>query len=101
VAVTAIKWDTALKVAWHEEFLNDPATAGPFAGQDPVMATSKLAVGDVVSTTRTFKPFISASENAAPSEVASVTAARAPGASRGTSDPVTPAARTATTSAVT
>jgi hypothetical protein len=62
VAVTAIKWDVALTTAWHEEFLNDPATGDPFAGQDPVMAASKLAVGDVVATTRTFKPFISASD---------------------------------------
>jgi hypothetical protein len=62
VAVTAIKWDAALKVAWHEEFLNDPVNADPFAGKDPVMATTKLAVGDVISTTRSFKPFISASD---------------------------------------
>jgi hypothetical protein len=61
VAVTAVKWDTALTTAWHEEFLNDPAT-DPLAGQDPVMAASKLTVGDVVSTTKTFKPFISASD---------------------------------------
>lgn len=62
VAVTAIAWNAALTVAWHEEFLNDPATADPLAGQDPVMATSKLAIGDVVSTAKTFKPFISASD---------------------------------------
>ncbi len=61
VAVTAVKWDTALTVAWHEEFLNDPAL-DPFAGRDPVVAASKLAVGDVVATTKTFKPFISASD---------------------------------------
>ena len=61
VAVTAVKWDTALTVAWHEEFLNDPAT-DPFAGQDQVAAVAKLAVGDVVSTTKSFKPFISASD---------------------------------------
>jgi hypothetical protein len=62
VAVTAVKWDTALTVAWHEEFLNDPAKSDPFAGQDPVVAATKLAVGDVISTTKTFKPFISASD---------------------------------------
>ncbi len=62
VAVTAIKWDAALTVAWHEEFLNDPASSDPFAGRDPVMAATQLAVGDVISTTRTFKPFISASD---------------------------------------
>ena len=63
VAVTAIKWDAAaLKVAWHEEFLNDPVTSDPFAGKDPIMATTKLAMGDVISSTRTFKPFISASD---------------------------------------
>jgi len=62
VAVTAIKWDTALTVAWHEEFLNDPAKADPFAGQDPVVAASKLAGGDVISTSKSFKPFISASD---------------------------------------
>ena len=62
VAVTAVKWDTALTVAWHEEFLNDPVINDPLAGQDPVMAATKLAVGDVVSTTRNFKPFISASD---------------------------------------
>ncbi|HEY2729802.1 MAG TPA: hypothetical protein VGK52_07660 [Polyangia bacterium] len=62
VAVTAVKWDAALAVAWHEEFLNDPAGNDPFAGQDPVMAAAKLAVGDVISTTKTFKPFISASD---------------------------------------
>jgi hypothetical protein len=61
VAVTAIKWDTALTVAWHEEFLNDPMTQ-PFAGQDPVMAATTLKVGDVVSTYKTWKPFISASD---------------------------------------
>src|SRR5450432_3701516 len=62
VAVTAVKWDTALTVAWHEEFLDDPAKTDPFAGQDPVMAATKLAVGDVISTTKSFKPFISASD---------------------------------------
>src|SRR5439155_13420256 len=62
VAVTAIKWDAALKVAWHEEFLNDPVTADPFAGKDPIMATTKLAVGDVISSAWNFKPFISASD---------------------------------------
>lgn len=62
VAVTAIKWDTALTVAWHEEFLNDPASSDPFAGRDPVMAAAQLTVGDVISTTKTFKPFISASD---------------------------------------
>lgn len=62
VAVTAIKWDVALTVAWHEEFLNDPALADPFAGQNPVAAATTLTVGDVISTTRTFKPFISASD---------------------------------------
>src|SRR5262249_48340124 len=41
VAVTAVKWDTALTVAWHEEFLNDPVVNDPFAGQDPVVAASK------------------------------------------------------------
>jgi hypothetical protein len=61
VAVTAVKWDTALAVAWHEEFLNDPVL-DPLAGQDPTMAAAKLAVGDVVSTRKTFKPFISASD---------------------------------------
>ena len=62
VALTAIKWDAGLSVAWHEEFLNDPVNPDPFAGQDPVSAASKLAVGDVISTTRNFKPFISASD---------------------------------------
>jgi hypothetical protein len=62
VAVTAVKWDTALTVAWHEEFLNDPPVSDPFAGQDPVLAASKLTVGDVVSTYKNFKPFISASD---------------------------------------
>jgi hypothetical protein len=62
VAVTAVKWDTALTVAWHEELLNDPAVSDPFAGQDPVMAASQHAVGDVLATQRTFKPFISASD---------------------------------------
>src|SRR6202142_3174806 len=62
VAVTAIKWDVTLTVAWHEEFLNDPAGADPFAGQDPVMAATKLAVGAVISPTRSFKSFISASD---------------------------------------
>jgi hypothetical protein len=61
VAVTAVKWDQTLAVAWHEEFLNDPVTE-PFAGQDPVAAATKLAVGDVIQTTKTFKPFISASD---------------------------------------
>ena len=61
VAVTAVKWDTALTVAWHEEFLNDPRT-DPFAGQDPVAAARTMKVGDVIQTTRTFKPFISASD---------------------------------------
>jgi hypothetical protein len=62
VAVTAVNWDKALTVAWHEEFLNDPATQ-PFAGQDPVMAATTLKVGDVIQTTRSFKPFISASDS--------------------------------------
>jgi hypothetical protein len=62
VAVTAIKWDAALSVTWHEEFLNDPANVDPFAGKDPVSAASQLAIGEVVSTTRSFKPFISASD---------------------------------------
>jgi len=61
VAVTAVKWDTALTVAWHEEFLNDPAT-DLFAGQDPVAAARTLKPGDVIQTLRTFKPFISASD---------------------------------------
>src|SRR4029078_48726 len=34
----------------------------PFAGRDPVAAATQLTVGDVISTTRTFKPFISASD---------------------------------------
>jgi hypothetical protein len=64
VAVTAVKWDpaTALKAAWHEEFLNDRPGADPFAGKDPVAAAATLTVGDVVATTKTFKPFISASD---------------------------------------
>jgi hypothetical protein len=63
VAVTAVQWGTApLTIAWHEEFLNDPASTDPFAGQDPVMAATKLHVGDVISTNRSFKPFISASD---------------------------------------
>jgi len=61
VAVTAVKWDTALSVAWHEEFLNDPVT-DPFAGQDPVAAARTMKPGDVIQTVRTFKPFISASD---------------------------------------
>jgi hypothetical protein len=62
VAVTAVQWaPAALTVAWHEEFLNDPQTQ-PFAGQDPVMAASKLAVGDTISTYKSWKPFISASD---------------------------------------
>jgi hypothetical protein len=61
VAVTAVTWNTALTVAWHEEFLNDPVTQ-PFDGQDPVAAAKALSPGDVISTTRTFKPFISASD---------------------------------------
>jgi hypothetical protein len=62
VALTAIKWDATLAVAWHEEFLNDPINADPFAGQNPVNAATRLAVGDVISTTRNFKSFISASD---------------------------------------
>jgi hypothetical protein len=61
VAVTAVKWDTALAVAWHEEFLNDPSTQ-PFAGQDPIAAATMLKPGDVIQTVKTFKPFISASD---------------------------------------
>jgi len=61
VAVTAVKWDTALTVAWHEEFLNDPVRE-VFAGQDPVAAARTLKPGDVIQTYRTFKPFISASD---------------------------------------
>jgi hypothetical protein len=61
VAVTAIRWAAALTVAWHEEFLNDPVMQ-PFAGQDPVAAATKLIPGDVIQTTRNFKPFISASD---------------------------------------
>ena len=61
VAVTAVKWDTALTVAWHEEFSNDPVTQ-LFAGQDPVAVAKTLTPGDVIQTTRTFKPFISASD---------------------------------------
>jgi len=62
VAVTAVKWDAALTVLWHEELLNDPAVSDPFAGKDPVMAASTLSLGDVISTTRRWKPFISASD---------------------------------------
>jgi hypothetical protein len=62
VAVTAVQWGAApLSIAWHEEFLNDPTTQ-PFAGQDPVMAAAALKVGDVVSTWKSWKPFISASD---------------------------------------
>jgi len=61
VAVTAVKWDSALTVAWHEEFLNDPVT-DLFAGQDPVAAAKTMKPGDVIQTVRTFKPFISASD---------------------------------------
>jgi hypothetical protein len=62
VAVTAVQWGTApLSIAWHEEFLNDPPTQ-PFAGQDPVMAAAALKVGDVVSTYKSWKPFVSASD---------------------------------------
>ena len=63
VAVTAVQWGAApLSIAWHEEFLNDPPTNQPFAGQDPVMAAASLKVGDVVSTYKSWKPFVSASD---------------------------------------
>ncbi|HEX7599599.1 MAG TPA: hypothetical protein VF518_15385, partial [Polyangia bacterium] len=62
VKVTAVKWDTDLTVAWQEEFLNDRASGDPFAGQNPVVAASKLAVGDVVATYKTYKSFVSASD---------------------------------------
>jgi hypothetical protein len=62
VAVTAVKWAAALTVAWHEEFLNDPVVNDPFAGQNPVTAATQLKVGDVIATSKTFKPFISASD---------------------------------------
>jgi hypothetical protein len=62
VKLTAVKWDTALTVAWSEEFLNDRNTGDVFAGQDPATFTSKLAVGDVLSTRKSYKSFISASD---------------------------------------
>ncbi|HVU52029.1 MAG TPA: hypothetical protein VHL80_15130 [Polyangia bacterium] len=62
VAVTAVQWGAApLSIAWHEEFLNDPMTE-PFAGQDPVMAAQSHKVGDVISTYKIWKPFVSASD---------------------------------------
>jgi hypothetical protein len=62
VAVTAVQWGaTPLSIAWHEEFLNDPQKQ-PFDGQDPVMAAQQLKVGDVISTYKTWKPFVSASD---------------------------------------
>jgi hypothetical protein len=63
VKITAMKWSAdPLAIAWQEEFLNDPAPSAPFAGQNPVEAAKQLAVGDVVSTFRSYKPFISASD---------------------------------------
>ncbi len=62
VKVTAVKWDTALTVAWSEEFPNDHPVSDPLAGQNPVDAAKLLSVGDVVATARTYKSFISASD---------------------------------------
>jgi hypothetical protein len=63
VKVTAVKWAAPpLAIAWQEEFPNDVPQSDPFAGQNPVDAAKTLAVGDVVSTWRSYKPFISASD---------------------------------------
>jgi hypothetical protein len=62
VKVTAAKWDTALTTAWSEEFLNDRNDNDFFAGQDPATFISKLTVGDIVSTNKRYKSFISASD---------------------------------------
>jgi hypothetical protein len=62
VKVTTVQWGTSLTVAWEEELLNDPTSADPLAGQNPVDAAKQLAVGQVVATYKSYKPFISASD---------------------------------------
>lgn len=62
VKVTAVRWGTQLAVAWQEEFLNDPVSSDPLAGQNLVEAVKQLTVGQVVATYRSYKPFISASD---------------------------------------
>jgi len=62
VKVVAVKWDTQLTLAWQEEFLNDPVSSDPLAGQNVVDAVKQLTVGQVVATYRSYKPFISASD---------------------------------------
>jgi hypothetical protein len=62
VKVTAVQWGSQLSLAWQEEFLNDPVSSDPLAGQNPVEAAKQLSVGQVVATYRSYKPFISASD---------------------------------------
>lgn len=62
VKVSAVTWGSQLALAWAEEFLNDPTSADPLAGQNPVEAAQQLSVGQVVATYRSYKPFISASD---------------------------------------
>jgi hypothetical protein len=62
VKVTAVKWGDSLSLAWQEELLNDRASSDPLAGQNIVEAVKQLSVGQVVSSYKVYKPFISASD---------------------------------------
>jgi hypothetical protein len=62
VKITAVKWGSALSVAWQEEFLNDTVSSDPLAGQNLVEAVKQLTAGQLVATYRSYKPFISASD---------------------------------------
>lgn len=62
VKVSVVKWGTQLSLSWQEELLNDHVASDPLAGQDLATAVQQLTPGQVVATYKSYKPFISASD---------------------------------------
>lgn len=57
--VMVVQWDDALGVDWQDTLVDDPTKQDPLEGQDP---TKKYVKGDVVSETKTYASFVTASE---------------------------------------
>jgi hypothetical protein len=57
--VIVVQWDDALGVDWQDSLLDDAQKQDPLEGQDP---TKKYVKGDVVSETKTYAGFVTASD---------------------------------------
>lgn len=57
--VIVVAWDDALAVDWEDSLLDDPVKQDPLEGRDP---NEKLEPGQVVSTRKSWKPFVAASD---------------------------------------